>query len=112
MPELLARCTSAELTEWMAYEHVAGPLGPERQDVLHAILAATVSNTARGKGRKAEPKDFMPKWDQGAKRVPADWQQMLATVKTMNRRMGGSNEQEGNGDGDPGRAPRINRDRH
>ena len=108
----MARHTSADLADWMAYEQVTGPIGPERQDLLFSILAATVSNTARGKGRKAEPKDFLPKWDQGAKREPADWQQMLATVKTMNRRMGGTNEQEGDGHGDPGRAPRINRDRH
>ncbi|WP_258038028.1 MULTISPECIES: hypothetical protein [unclassified Streptomyces] len=96
MPELLARCTSDELAEWMAYEHVAGPLGPERQDVLHGILAATIANTARGKGgRKAEPKDFVPVWDQGAKRQPGDWRQMLAQVKAMNARLGGADLREG-----------------
>lgn len=96
----------------MAYEKVTGRIGPERLDFLFSILAATVSNTARGKGRKAEPKDFLPKWDQGATRQPADWQQMLAAVKTMNRRMGGTNLQEGDDHGDLGRAPRSNRDRH
>ena len=113
MPELLARCTSDELCEWMAYEQVTGPLGPERMDLLFGILTATVSNGSRGKGQRArEPKDFIPKWDQGAGRQPADWRQMLATVKTMNRRMGGTNLQEGDGHGDAGRAPRIHRDRH
>ncbi|MEU1219230.1 phage tail assembly protein T [Streptomyces microflavus] len=95
MPELLARCTSAELAEWMAYEHVAGPLGPERGDLLHGMLCATVANANRGKGKKAEPKDFIPKWDQGAKREPMDWRQMLASVTAMNRRMGGTDRREG-----------------
>ncbi|MEU0133404.1 hypothetical protein ABZ172_05085 [Streptomyces sp. NPDC006296] len=95
MPELLARCTSAELTEWMAYEQVTGPLGPERLDLLFGILTATVSNGSRGKGQRAkEPRDFIPKWDQGARREPADWRQMLAQVKSMNRRLGGADLRE------------------
>ncbi|MEU2992893.1 hypothetical protein ABZ772_21545 [Streptomyces griseoincarnatus] len=89
MPELLARTSSAELTEWMAYERVTGPLGPERLDALVATLAATVANTARAKGRKAEPTDFMPKWDQGDKGL-TDVQQMLAAVKSYNRQIGGT----------------------
>ncbi|MGA5605917.1 phage tail assembly protein T [Streptomyces griseoincarnatus] len=89
MPELLARTSSAELTEWMAYERVTGPLGAERLDALFATLCATVANTARAKGRKAEPKDFMPTWDQGAK-GPQDWREMLAAVKAYNRRIGGT----------------------
>ncbi|MFD0344005.1 hypothetical protein ACFVH0_35965 [Streptomyces sp. NPDC127117] len=87
MAELLRTHSSQELTEWIAYERVTGPLGPERHDVLNAILAATVSNAARGKGQKPKgPADFIPKWDQDAGQ---DWQQMLATAKAMNRRMGG-----------------------
>lgn len=91
---MLADIDSAELAEWMAYEHVAGPLGPERGDMLHGILAATVANAARGKGKKAEPKDFIPTWDQGARQQPADWQQMLAQVQAMNRRFGGTDLRE------------------
>ncbi|WP_299542016.1 hypothetical protein [uncultured Streptomyces sp.] len=90
MPELLARCSSEELTEWMAYEHVNGPIGGQRLDVLFAVLAATVSNTARGKGqRPKEPKDFLPKWDQGAAKEPADWRDMLAVAQQFTRRMNG-----------------------
>lgn len=96
---MLADMTSAELTEWMAYEQVTGPLGPERSDVLLASLTATVANTARGKGQRAkEPQDFMPKWDQGANRS-ADWQQMLTTVKSLNRRLRG-HDLTGGGSGD------------
>ncbi|MFE2936661.1 hypothetical protein [Streptomyces sp. NPDC059278] len=87
MAELLRTHTSQELTEWIAYERVTGPLGPERHDALCGILAATVSNAARGKGQPARsPADFIPKWDQDA---GPDWQQMLASAKAMNRRFGG-----------------------
>jgi hypothetical protein len=80
--------TSREITEWMAYERVTGPLGPERMDSLVAMLTATVANTARGKGtRAATPKDFMPKWDRGARQ---DWREMLSAVKAYNRQIGGT----------------------
>ncbi|MFJ5059018.1 hypothetical protein ACIP96_06315 [Streptomyces nigra] len=80
--------SSAELTEWMAYEKIAGPLGGARQDILNAILTAVVANTARGKkGRASKPKDFLPKWDRDRR---MDWREMLATVKAINRRMGGT----------------------
>ncbi|MEU9972352.1 hypothetical protein [Streptomyces sp. NPDC051014] len=88
MAELLARTSSAELTEWMAYEQITGPLGGARLDILNAILTAVVANTARGKnGRRARPQDFLPKWDRNRR---MDWREMLATVKQINRRMGGN----------------------
>jgi hypothetical protein len=77
-----------EITEWMAYEQVSGPLGPERMDSLIAMLTATVANTARGKGSTAStPKDFMPKWDRGARQ---DWREMLSAVKAYNSQIGGT----------------------
>lgn len=93
--ELLARVSSAELTEWIAYEQVTGILGPERLDLLHSITAAAVANTARGKGqRAARPADFVPKWDQAARREQP-WQQMLATVTAMNAHMKGNDLRKG-----------------
>ncbi|MFD7429058.1 hypothetical protein ACFV6Z_18725 [Streptomyces sp. NPDC059818] len=95
---MLADIDSAELTEWMAYEQISGPLGPERVDVLSSIVAATVANTARGKGQRAkEPADFLPKWDQGATAGAGDWEQMLTTVKSLNRRLRGNDLTEGGG---------------
>jgi hypothetical protein len=86
--ELLARTSSAELTEWMAYEKITGPLGGGRDDIHMAVLASVIANTARGKrGRTARPKDFLPKWDTDRR---MDWREMLAAVKQINRRMGGS----------------------
>lgn len=91
MPELLARTSSAELTEWMAYERVTGPLGPERLDLLLAVQTSVIVNVNRGKGKKARPEDFVPKWDRG----PMDWQQMLAAVTSYNRRIGGTDTTQG-----------------
>ncbi len=107
MAELLATHSSAELTEWIAYEQITGPIGQGRDDVLMAVIAATVSNSNRGKGRKARVLDFLPKWDRGGRRQ-MDWTEMLAAVKTMNRSMGGRDlTKEGQSDGaDPGRTPR------
>jgi len=69
--ELLARIDSRELAEWVAYERVAGPVGPERADVLSAIVASTVANAMRGKRGKAfKLSDFTVRWDD-----PARWQQ-------------------------------------
>lgn len=93
---MLADMDSMELTEWMAYEQISGPLGPERLDVLSSILAATVANTARGKGQRAkEPKDFIPQWDQGAPAAGGDWEQMLSTVESLTRRLRGDDLREG-----------------
>ncbi|WP_455755177.1 phage tail assembly protein T [Streptomyces olivaceus] len=90
------------MTEWMAYERVTGPFGPERLDVLHGIQTAVIANAARGKkGRKAEPKDFVPAWDRGP-RGPMSWQDMLAAVKAYNRQIGGTDHttKGGAADGD------------
>ena len=92
MRHLLADIDSDELTEWMAYEKVTGPLGPRRADVLHGIHTAVVANTAAPRGRKAKPGDFIPEWDQD--REP-DVQQMLATVRTVTAALGGTDHTTG-----------------
>jgi hypothetical protein len=55
--------TSAELTEWMAYERVYGSvLAHERIDVGFAMLGTLVHNLWSKKPRKIQ--DFMPSWFQ------------------------------------------------
>jgi hypothetical protein len=109
VPELLASTTSEELTEWMAYEQLTGTIGPERGDVLHGILTATVANTVRGKNRRpARPRDFIPQW---AGKLAQDWTEMLAAVRQANRQLGGTDQTEGGTDGQrAGGAPRSDRD--
>lgn len=70
----------------MAYERVAGPLGGERGDVQAALIATTVANANRGKGRRAKLKDFLLRWD---RRVQS-WQDQLAIVRQLNRMFGGT----------------------
>jgi len=58
----------------MAYEQVAGPLGPERGDILHALEMALMYNAwAASKGKGKKPKDFLPDWDRRAReQTPED----------------------------------------
>lgn len=100
MRHMLADIDSDELTEWMAYEQITGPLGPERGDVLHGIQTAVIANAAGGKGRKAKPKDFIPAWDQ---KKSSKWQDMLATARALTSRLGGTDTtMRGGGDDDAG----------
>jgi hypothetical protein len=95
---MLADIDSDELTEWMAYEQITGPLGPERGDLLHGVQTAVIANAAAAKGRKAKPKDFIPTWDQ---RKSSNWQDMLATARALTSRLGGTDTTtQGGGHGD------------
>lgn len=60
--ELLARATSRDLTELMAYYEME-PFGPWRGDLAAGIVASTIANVYRKKGAPAfKPEDFMPKF--------------------------------------------------
>jgi len=104
--ELLRRIDSRELTEWMAYERVAGPLGPERADLHAAIVAATVANAMRGKkGRPFKPADFMPQWDRPSP-VEQTGDDHLRIVKQLQAAFGGgqvrTRRRGGDSNGDTG----------
>ncbi|MET9396278.1 hypothetical protein [Kitasatospora sp. NPDC002965] len=92
MAELLDRISSAELTDWIAYERLTGPIGAERGDVLHGVLAAVVHNSASK--RKREPKDFIPRW---AGKTRQTWQEMLTVVRAANAALGGTDHTRGEG---------------
>lgn len=59
--ELLGEMDSRELTEWMAFDRVE-PIGGRRSDFQAAIIASTVANSNRGKGRALKPDDFVPEY--------------------------------------------------
>lgn len=85
--ELLARTDSRELTEWVAYEQLTGPLGFRRADVHAGIIAATIHNVNVGKkGRKAKPDDYIPQWG----RRSQSWEEQLRAIRAINRQMGGT----------------------
>lgn len=85
--EMLARISSRELSEWAAYEQLTGPLGGRRGDVQAAIIAATVANAQRSKGRALLPKDFIPKWDKPKAMTP---EEMWAAAMQANASLGGT----------------------
>ncbi|MFE3855308.1 DUF4035 domain-containing protein [Streptomyces griseorubiginosus] len=83
--DLDMRLGSAELTEWMAYEKITGPLGRRRHDIQAATIASTVANANRGKGKRFEVRDFVPSY--GLERQgPLE---MLAAIRGINKSMGG-----------------------
>ncbi|QKY78562.1 tail assembly chaperone [Streptomyces phage Dryad] len=85
--ELDYRLDSAELTEWMAYENMTGPLGRRRGDIQAATIAATIANSNRGKGgRKFKLTDFLIPYGSEARKSP---EQLLAAIKSLNKSMGG-----------------------
>lgn len=85
--DLDSRLGSAELTEWIAFERITGPLGRRRQDIQAATIAATVANANRGKkGKKFKMEDFLIPYGEEARKSP---EQMLQIIKGLNKSMGG-----------------------
>lgn len=86
--ELLQRISADELTEWMAYERIAGPLGPDRGDYQAGVIAATIANVNRKKNsRKYRPADFIPRWMREAAKTP---EQMRTKLIELTRLFGGT----------------------
>lgn len=83
---MLANMSSRELTEWMAYERVTGPLDMRLRGEINAgIIAATVAN-ANGAKRTAKPGDFLITWFKRKRTVEELW----AEVMKANTALGGS----------------------
>lgn len=80
--------SSSELTEWIAYEKITGPLGRRRQDIQAAIIATTIANANRGKtGKKFKISDFLIEYDKlGQQKSPED---MIQALRSINAAMGG-----------------------
>ena len=90
--ELLARISSRELTEWMAYERVTGPLDSRlRGDISAGIIAATVANSF-GSKKKLKPSDFLPRWFKRRKTPDEIWAEVVKATAafggTINKKGG------------------------
>lgn len=58
---MLAQMSSAELTDYMAFEQIDGPIGEMRADLRAGIVASTVANHSMSPPRTpSKPLDFMP----------------------------------------------------
>lgn len=75
---------ASEITQWQAYERVAGPLGGERDDVLAAMSAYYVV-TALG-AKRARIEKMLPRWDRPAQ----DWRQIQQVFMALTVASGGS----------------------
>jgi len=56
--ELLQRITARELVDWVAYWSIE-PFGDDYY--AHGIVASTIANVFRSKGRRFRPEDFKPR---------------------------------------------------
>jgi hypothetical protein len=79
---------ASELTEWIAFEKMTGPLGRRRSDIQAATIAATIANANRGKkGKKLKIRDFLIPY--GEKDRPKTGREMLDLVRGINAGLGG-----------------------
>lgn len=56
-----------EYYEWQCY-FMQDPFGNERGDLQSAIIASTMANCHTTKGKRFEPRDFMPEFGEKKKR--------------------------------------------
>ncbi len=70
--------SAGEFMEWMG-EYQRDPWGEERADLRAGIVASTVANVHRTKGRSYKAPDFMPKF----KPVRRQTQQEMSSVFRM-----------------------------
>ena len=75
--ELLESLTSAEYTEWLAYDAI-DPYGNERGDLRAAIVASVMANVFSK--RKFEVLDFMPRFGEEIAELPLLTGEVLETM--------------------------------
>lgn len=88
--ELLERIDSRELSEWVAYERIAGPLGARRIDHAAALIATAVVNANRQRGAPKRPEQFLPQWGRKTHRRRMEPDELWAAARAANRKLGGA----------------------
>lgn len=84
--------TISQLRGWLAY-YECEPWGEERADLRAGIVAATVGNVHRGKGRVLSPSDFMPRFGEPRKQTQAEAHAIFAAFAAAH------NARQASGDG-------------
>jgi len=83
---LLARLSSTQISEWMAY-YALDPFGEERADLRAAMIMSLIANVNRDAEKKREPytaEDFMPRFGQPPPEpAAAPWEQQKEMLKAM-----------------------------
>lgn len=95
--ELLARASSRELAEWMAFAQLE-PIGDRRGDYQAAQVAQVIANVNRDTKKRKKPypvEDFLLEWEdpeEPAKGQP--WKEQLRIVEMLNAAFGGRDERK------------------
>jgi len=84
---LLDQLTSAQLSEWEAYDRL-DPVGSWRSDFMVAKLMSLIENIARtlygGEGVKmTTPKDYMPEWGMKPEKTAGKEKQSMEEMKQI-----------------------------
>lgn len=82
---------------------MTGPLGADRGDVQAGMIAQTVANVNRPKGKAAyKLTDFIPKWDRTPRRrkVKQSLEEMVAVMRRATVMLGGRIEGQASSDHD------------
>ena len=78
--QLQEEMTSREFAEWMAYNRV-DPIGNIRGDLQSGIIASTIYNINRGKGKVLSASDFMPDFSKPKPTLLEKFMQLLSIAK-------------------------------
>lgn len=83
LAELGRRMSSAELSEWMAYDSIEPIDHARRMELAAGIIASTLANCNLKRGAKAmRPSDFMADWD-GSKARGQSQHEMMEIAKAL-----------------------------
>ena len=61
--------SDGQIVQWLAYQLVRGPLGPQRMDVLMASLMSVVAASV---GVNIPPQRFVPDWHPAPEMTPTE----------------------------------------
>ncbi len=86
--EAQERIDAREYALWRAY-YETEPFGEERADLRSAIIAVTVANAFRTRGRASKIGDFMPDFDRRTRRqtTKQTWAILCAVANVQNAKV-------------------------
>jgi hypothetical protein len=91
--ELLRRTSSAELSEWAAFEREHGPIGEERADLRAALVCRTIAAAAGASGVTLD--DYLLKFGIDAEPVRQSDQQMIEFAREYTKKFNEHQKQIG-----------------
>lgn len=78
--EVMERFTEEQIVHLVAYQHLYGPITPDRLDLVVARLGMDVSSPYLKAGKKPRLRDHLIQWSRNA-RTPLSGRELLAKVR-------------------------------